>query len=131
VRNTGTGTENNFDITDNLSGILAFAEIVDTNGGKLRGDTITWEDVDIRRGQTVTKTFRVRIKTNLNSSQSFVLDNTYGNSVTVTVPGFSSIPFIAPKTGSSGTSAAVFAGLLTSGFVAFRKRRQLLNLIFV
>ena len=131
MRHPGSCKENNFDITDNISGILAFAEIVDTNGGKLRGDTITWEDVDIRRGQTVTKTFRVRIKTSLNSSQSFVLDNTYGNSVTVTVPGFSSIPFIAPKTGSSGTSAAVFAGLLTSGFVAFRKRRELMNLIFV
>ncbi len=128
VRNTGNATSQNFVIKDDLSGILAFADIVDLGGGKLNGKILSFPSEDISAGETVRKTFRVRVKYHLSTTQSFVLQNTYGNLVVVDVPGKTG--FIAPKTGSSGVSATVFAGLLTSGFVAFRKRRQLQNLIF-
>ena len=127
VRNNGNSTANNFVISDDLSGILPFADLVDLGGGTLNGQTISYSSMDIRAGQTVTKTFRVRVKYHLAAEQSYVLQNTYGNLVTVNVPGTST--FVAPKTGSSGTSAAVFAGLLTSGFVLYRKRQQLLSLV--
>ncbi len=127
VHNTGNATMEDFVITDDLSGVLPFADMIDLNGGTLNGQTIRYAAMDIRAGQTVTKTFRVRVKYHLAAQQSFVLQNTYGNLVTVNVPGTST--YVAPKTGNSGTSAAVFAGLLTSGFVLYRKREQLLSLI--
>lgn len=127
VRNNGNSTADNFVVSDDLSGILSFADLVDLGGGTLNGQTLSYSAMDIRAGQTVTKTFRVRVKYHLAAEQSYVLQNTYGNLVTVNVPGTST--FVAPKTGSSGTSAAVFAGLITSGFVLYRKRQQLLSLI--
>ncbi|MCC7356221.1 MAG: DUF11 domain-containing protein [Candidatus Doudnabacteria bacterium] len=127
VRNNGNSTADNFVISDDLSGILSFADVVDMGGGHMNGQTLTYSAMDIRAGQTVTKTFRVRVKYHLAAEQSYVLQNTYGNLVTVNVPGTST--FVAPKTGSSGTSAAVFAGLLTSGFVLYRKRQQLFSFI--
>jgi LPXTG-motif cell wall-anchored protein len=47
--------------------------------------------------------------------------------VTINIPG--NTPFEAPKTGASGTSAMVFGGLLSSGLVLWRKRREIMSLI--
>ncbi len=126
--NTGSATKNNYVISDDLSGILALADIVDLNGGKLSGNTISYPSVDIKAGQTVTKTFKVQVKTTLAPSISYQLRNTYGNTVVVTVPG--KVIYEAPKTGSAGTSAAVFAGLLTAGAVMVRRGKDILNFIF-
>jgi uncharacterized repeat protein (TIGR01451 family)/LPXTG-motif cell wall-anchored protein len=128
VTNTGNAASNNFIITDDLSGVLAFASMADNGGGTLNGKVLTFSGVTIPAGGSVSKTFRVHVMHNLNQSQAYVLQNTYGNLVTVNVPG--KAVYIAPKTGSSGMSAVVFAGLLTSGFVAVRKRRQLMGMIF-
>lgn len=126
--NTGSATKNNYVISDDLSGILALADIVDLNGGKLSGNTISYPSVDIKAGQTVTKTFKVQVKTTLAPSISYQLRNTYGNTVIITVPG--KVIYEAPKTGSAGTSAAVFAGLLTAGAVMVRRGKDILNFIF-
>lgn len=126
--NTGSATKNNYVISDDLSGILALADIVDLNGGKLSGNTISYPSVDIKAGQTVTKTFKVQVKTTLAPSISYQLRNTYGNTVVITVPG--KVIYEAPKTGSAGTSAAVFAGLLTAGAVMVRRGKDILNFIF-
>jgi uncharacterized repeat protein (TIGR01451 family)/LPXTG-motif cell wall-anchored protein len=127
--NNGNGVSNGFVISDDLSGILPYADIVDLNGGTLNGNVITYPSLNFAVGETVIKTFRVRVKYHLAQNQSYSLQNTYGNLVTVTIPGGTT--FVAPKTGSSATSAAVFAGLLTSGFVAYRKRRQIMSFIYV
>lgn len=127
VTNNGNSASNNFVITDDLSGVLPFADMVDLNGAIMNGNFITYPAQTIAAGGTVTKTFRMRVKFGLAKEKAFVLQNTYGNLVTVTVPGTTVL--VPPKTGSAGTSAAVFAGLFTTGFVVFKKRRQLMSLI--
>lgn len=128
TNNTGS-TVNNFVITDDLSGVLPYADIVDNGGGTVNGNTITFPAVTIAPGASVSKNFRVRVKFALASSQSFTMTNSYGNLVTIAIAGETRL--VAPPTGSSAASAMTFSGLLTAGFIAFRKRRELMSLIFV
>ncbi len=128
TKNDGDATKNNYVITDDLSGVLPLADIIDLGGGTLKGNTLTYPSVDIKAGQTVTKTFKVKVKTSLAPSISYQIRNTYGNTVVITVPG--QTIYEAPKTGSAATSAAVFAGLVTAGAVAVRRGKDILGFIF-
>jgi hypothetical protein len=131
VTNTGNSAVNNFVITDDLSGVLPFADVVDNGGGTVSGNSITYAAVSIPAGSSVSKTFRVRVKSFLSPSLSYVMRNTYGNTVTINIGSVQgAATFVAPTTGAAETSAAVFAGLLTTGFVLFRKRQALMKLIF-
>jgi uncharacterized repeat protein (TIGR01451 family)/fimbrial isopeptide formation D2 family protein/LPXTG-motif cell wall-anchored protein len=131
VNNSGNAKANDFVITDDLSGVLPFVDIVDIDGATLNGNVITFPPVNIAAGGSVQKTFQVRVKNSLQQNLTFVLRNTYGNTVTVNVGSVQGVAtFVAPKTGAAGTSAAVFAGLITAGFLGFRKRRELKKLIF-
>ncbi len=130
VTNTGNSTATNFVITDDLSGVLPYADMVDRNGGTLNGNVLSFPGMNIPAGATVTKTFKVRIKHNLSQSLTYQLQNTYGNTVTINVGSVQGTSiFVAPTTGAAGTSAAAFAGLMTLGFVAYRKREFLKRLI--
>ena len=126
--NTGNATADNYVIRDDLSGVLPLADLVSTNGGTLNGNILTYPSVDIGAGQTVTKTFTVRVKSSLTTTLSYQIKNTYGNTVIINIPG--SIVYEAPKTGSAATSAAVFAGLLTAAAVAIRRGKDILGFIF-
>lgn len=126
--NNGTATQNNYVIRDDLSQVLPLADMVSTNGGTVSGNTITYPAVDIRPGETVVKTFKVRVKQTLDKNLSYQLRNTYGNTVIINVPG--ERVYEAPTTGAAGASAAGFAGLVTSGFVLVRNRRNIFKLIF-
>ncbi len=128
VTNTGNATERNFVVKDDLSQVLPLADMVDVNGGTVAGNMITYRGVDINPGETVVKTFKVRIKQNLDKNLTYQLRNTYGNTIVINVPGI--VVYQAPKTGAAGTSAGIFAGLLTAGFVVARKRGSILKFIF-
>ncbi len=133
VTNTGNARANNFTITDDLSGVLPFADMVDRGGGSLSGNTITFSSVDIPAGGSISKSFRARVKFFLSAQQTFVMTNTYGNTVTITIPPIPGQPrFIAPKTGAgSGMAAIGFAGLLTGGFALMRRRgKQIIDFIW-
>ncbi len=126
--NNGSATKSDYVIKDDLSAVLAFADIVSTNGGTVSGNVISYPATNISAGETVVKTFKVRVKQTLNQNQSFQLRNTYGNTIVINVPG--KVVYQAPKTGAAGTSAATFAGLVTAGFVVMRKRGSILKFIF-
>jgi uncharacterized repeat protein (TIGR01451 family)/fimbrial isopeptide formation D2 family protein len=128
TKNTGNATKHDYVITDDLSGVLPLADIVDLNGGKLNGNILTFPAMDIKAGETVTKTFKVSVKTTLAPSISYQIKNTYGNTVIINIPG--KTVYEAPKTGSGATSAAVFAGLLTAGAVVVRRGKDIMNFIF-
>jgi uncharacterized repeat protein (TIGR01451 family)/LPXTG-motif cell wall-anchored protein len=128
VTNTGSAESKNFIITDDLSGVLPFADMISNGGATVSGSTISYPAINIPAGQSVSKTFQVRIKFHLAAHQSFQLINTYGNSIQIMVPG--KTIFVAPKTGSDAMSVALFAGLVTSGYVVFRKRKNLMNFIW-
>jgi uncharacterized repeat protein (TIGR01451 family) len=126
--NNGGADKTNYVISDDLSQVLPLADMVSTNGGTVSGNTITYPAMTIKAGETVTKTFKVRIKQTLSAELSYQLKNTYGNTIVINVPG--KIVYEAPKTGAAGTSAVAFAGLVTAGFVIARKRGSILKFIF-
>ncbi len=125
--NTGTGDAVNYVIRDDLSQVLPLADLIEANGATLSGSVLTYPSVTIRAGETVTKTFKVRVKNSLAQNLTYKISNTYGNTVIVNIPGKQI--FVAPKTGSAATSAAIFAGLITAGFVVLRKRNALMAFI--
>jgi uncharacterized repeat protein (TIGR01451 family) len=130
VTNSGNADATNFVITDDLSGVLPFADMVDLGGGSLNGNSISYPALTIPANGSVSKTFRVRIKTSLSQSLTYQLQNTYGNTVVINVGSvLGSSTFIAPVTGAAGNSAMAFAGLLTLGFIAYKKRELLKKLI--
>ncbi len=126
--NNGTADQTNYVFEDDLSQVLPLADMVSTNGGTMSSTWIVYPSVTIKAGETVTKTFKVRIKQTLNSELSYQLRNTYGNTIVINVPG--NKVYVPPVTGAAGTSAAAFAGLVTAGFVVARKRNSILKFIF-
>lgn len=126
--NNGTADKNNYVVTDDLSQVLPLADIISTDGGNISGNVITYPEMTIRKGETIVKTFKVRVKQTLSAQLSYQLRNTYGNTIVINVPG--QVVYQAPKTGAAGTSAAAFAGLITAGFVVARKRGSILKFIF-
>ncbi len=126
--NTGTADAVNYVIQDDLSGVLPLADLIESNGGTLNGNILSYPAMTIKPGETVTKTFKVNIKTSLAPNLSYQIKNTYGNTVVINVPGKEI--FVAPKTGSTAASAAVFAGLLTIGAVAVRRGKDIMGFIF-
>ncbi len=131
VTNTGSVAANNFVITDNLSSVLPFSDITDNGGATVNGNTITFAPVTVPANGSVSKTFRVRVKYFLQQNLTFVMTNTYGNTVTINIGAAQGVAtFVAPRTGASGESAAVFGGLLAGGFALLRYRRALYSLIF-
>lgn len=126
--NNGTADQTNYVVRDDLSQVLPLADIVSTNGGTVSGNTISYPAITIKAGETVVKTFKVRVKQTLDKNLSYQLKNTYGNTIIITVPGEK--VYQAPTTGAAGTAAAGFAGLITAGAVAVRNRRLLYKAIF-
>jgi len=124
--NSGSTTANNFQVTDDLSGVLNYASMVNLNGGTMNGNTISWPAVTIAAGSSVNETFQVRVNYNLPSSyNSLQLINTYGNTVTVQInnPKVLGANIVAPTTGpvSEAAYALGFASLITLMFYFLRK----------
>lgn len=150
--NYGDATRNDYVIKDDLSRVLPYADIVDYGGGKRSGESIVYPAVDIRPDQTITRQFRVRVKTSLAKNQSYRLVNDYGNRVVIDIdaiqideppvnpPPFNPPPvnpppvnptpiYRAPHTGSALVSGLVFASLFTLGFAVIRQRQRIWRFI--
>ncbi len=125
--NTGTADSVNYVVSDDLSQVLPLADMVEANGGTVNGQTISYPAITIHPGETVVKTFKVRVKASLAANLSYQMKNTYGNTIVINIPGKQ--VFEAPKTGAAGTSAAVFAGLITAGVAVLRKGRSIVKFI--
>ncbi|MCL5667249.1 MAG: hypothetical protein M1383_05780 [Patescibacteria group bacterium] len=130
VTNNGNAPATNFVITDDLSQVLPYADITDNGGGTVSGNVISFPGITVPANGSVSKSFRVRVKYSLADNLSYVMTNTYGNTVTVRI----NTPqvkggFIAPKTGAP-TAAFTFSGLLTAAAALIRKRKYLMQFIF-
>ncbi len=126
--NNGTADAVNYVITDDLSGVLPLADLIDNGGATLNGNILSYPAITIKPGETVTKTFVVKVKSSLAPTLSYQIRNTYGNTVVINVPG--NIIYQAPTTGAAATSAAVFAGLITIAAVAVRRGKDIMSFIF-
>lgn len=131
VTNNGNAAAQNFVITDDLSQVLPYADMVDAGGGSVNGNVITYPGMTIPAGSSVSKSFKVRVKYGLADNLSYVMTNTYGNTVTIRInnPQVKGA-FVAPKTGSDMGAAGTFAGIMTAAFFVARKRKEIFSLIF-
>ena len=129
VTNIGNAPSSNFVITDDLSQVLPYADVIDNGGGSVNGNVLTYPGVTIPAGGTVTKTFRVVVKYFLADNLSYTMSNTYGNTVVVHIntPSVQGA-FIAPKTGADSMAFA-FGGIAMAGFALWKKKEEILKLI--
>lgn len=141
VKNPGTIKINNFVIQDNLKDILEYADVVNTNGGKVENGIISWPAVDIKPGETIAKIFTVKIKdpipttpTSASDPISFdgCLDNAYGE-VKTRICVEKPVPKVLEETASelpnTGVSLNVVMTTLFVVFAAyfFLRNRQLVK----
>ena len=140
--NTGGSTHQDFVVEENVNDILEYADIESvSDGGRLNNDgNLVWLAKDIKPGETLTRTFRVKIKQPIpqtarsaSDSQSFDLrmDNVYGNLISIPLPG--SLPKGAetvvttlPNTGP-GLNLAIAIGLAMATTFFFLRNRQLVT----
>jgi len=93
--NTGTATAPQYSISDRVSDILEYANVIFiSDNGILRDGTISWNPTNIKTGTTVTRTFKIKVKNPIpdtpfsrSDPQSFDLkmDNVYGNEVSIAI----------------------------------------------
>jgi len=130
VYNSGNTPASNFVVTDDLSQVLPYADIVDNGGGTVTGNVITYPGISIPAGGSVSRSFKVRVKYFLSNDLSYVMTNTYGNTVTVRINTPRVLgAYVAPRTGAD-TGVLLFSSLMTAGFAIIRKGKYLAKLIF-
>ncbi|MBI5530867.1 MAG: DUF11 domain-containing protein [Candidatus Doudnabacteria bacterium] len=128
--NNGNTPANNFIITDDLSQVLPYADIVDNGGGSVNGNVISFPGLTVPAYGSVSRSFKVRVKYSLADNLAYVMTNTYGNTLNIRINNPQVLgAFVAPKTGAE-TGAFAFSGLLTAAAALFKRRKEILKLIF-
>lgn len=128
--NNGTVAAQNFVVSDDLSNVLTYADLVrqPNDNYNINGNVISWPAETINPGSTSVHSFRVRVKASLATNGSFQMVNTYGNTVTVRIGNGQVLGaiFVAPRTGANAVATGfAFAGLLTVA-IAFAKKKGLI-----
>ena len=128
--NSGNTPATNFIVTNDLSQVLPYADITNNGGGTVSGNAISFPGITVPANGSVTRSFRVRVKFSIGDTSTYVMTNTYGNSVVIRINNTPKVlgAFVAPKTGAD-TNAFVFAGLLSAAFAVFKKRQVIMGLV--
>lgn len=139
--NTGGSTQTDFFIEENINDVLEYADLTEISpGGVLTDGILTWPAVRILPGHTITKTFTVRVKDPIpqtprsaSDPQSFdlMMDNVYGNAVTVKLPGAlpKTVEATVTQLPNTGVSLNVIVSSLFTAMVTyfFIRNRQLIK----
>jgi uncharacterized repeat protein (TIGR01451 family) len=123
---------------EDVRDILEYADIININDGKLNKSTdkITWPEVTINPGETVTKTFTVQVKNPLPAtpisesnplSYDYEMHNKYGRLVVVKLPKPASKSIeqtvsTLPNTGPSSTIMATIFLVMVVSYFYYRNR---------
>ncbi len=130
VSNSGNTPATGFVITDDLSQVLPYADMVDNGGGQVSGNAISYPGITVPANGSVSRSFKVRVKFGLANNLSYVMTNTYGNTITVRINAPKVLgAFVAPRTGAD-SMGVLFSTVLTGAVAAFRKRKVLIKAIF-
>lgn len=123
AQNNGKGTVKNFSFNENINDVLSYADIIDLHGGsKDDYNMISWPAQDISANSTATHQITVKVKDPIPNTPAdpqnayrfdLVMANTYGNTVTINLPGsptkqVESATTALPNTGP-GTSLMIAA----------------------
>lgn len=137
VKNKGKADISDVPVSENISDILDYADVVNLNGGK-QGDhgIISWPNQKVRAGATIQEQFTVRVKdpipqTPASSSDpghfDLTMTNVYGNTVTIKLPGSpaktaEAVAGSLPNTGPGTTLVAGFGITVVVGYFLARSR---------
>jgi uncharacterized repeat protein (TIGR01451 family) len=97
VQNTGKATVSQYVFTENIADVLDYSTVTDPHGGTLDSfNNISWPNVDIAPGQTVSHQITVKVKDPIPNTPAdpnnpgrfdLTMTNTYGNTINIKVPG--------------------------------------------
>ena len=141
ISNQGDAPALNQQFIDDIHDLLEYADITDDGGGSFNAENriLSWPDVDVRPGETISKTFRARVKNPIPSTPSSASDpnisfdlkinNTFGNTIEISLPRTvtKSVEQIAnvtqlPRTGPGSTMAVGFLAFGVVGYLYSRSR---------
>jgi hypothetical protein len=135
--NTGKGTQKDYVVTEDIADVLEYADVKDTRGGTLKGQTLTWPKQTIAAGATSVRSFVIKVKDPVPAtpqnqfSYDLRMDNVYGDSVHINVapPPAKQIEAAVqplPRTGT-GTSLLVVCFFTALSFYFYLRNRQLMR----
>lgn len=141
--NSGSGDQANFQVVEDLTDVLEYADVINAGGGTLirsaNGLTdLVWPSTTIKAGSSMTNVFQIRVKDpvpttprSISNPLSFDLqmDNIYANAVSIKVaaPPAKVVEVATeqlPQTGA-GTDLLVTAGLFALIVYFYSRNRQL------
>jgi len=89
-----------FEFTDDISGILKYADLIDEGGGTESGGMISWPKLNISAYDSESVSFTVQVFSDLSDyTGEVVLENEYGDTVLVTVPILTREKFVQVENG--------------------------------
>lgn len=138
TKNTSKNTTvKNYVIKENMIDVLQYADIINFGGGKKdKYGVVAWPAIDIKAGETITKTITIKIVSPIRNTPSnpsdpgsydMKLTNIYGNAVNIKLPPsvVKSTEYVAkqlPNTGPGETLAGGFAIISIVGYFFMRSR---------
>ncbi len=129
VQNQGNVTATNYVFQDNLADVLQLSMLNDFGGASfdLGTLTVTWPQVSINAGQTVEKTFSVKVNSTFPAGSDNVMTNVFGNTLNVVVLKPVVAGITAPPTGTTTNVIFLLSTLSIAGFATYRRKDQLKN----
>jgi hypothetical protein len=138
TKNTG-GIAENYVVTEHITDVLEYADVTDSGGASVSDGVMIWPSVKINPGQTIIKSFVVKIKNPIpdtpvgvsdHFSYDLRLDNIYGNSVhiSVTPPVAKQVEAASTYLPATGAPVGTLIVLIVSAlslFFYFRNRQLL------
>ncbi|HUC86726.1 MAG TPA: hypothetical protein VMR75_00155 [Candidatus Saccharimonadales bacterium] len=140
TKNSGSGSEKNYVVADDVHDVLQYSTLLNPGGGTLSSGVLSWPAVTIGAGQTQLDTFQVQVVNPIPStpvsasdplSYDLKMQNTYGNTVITSLPAPTAKQVQAaaatlPQTGAGTDSLIVL--VLVGGITYFYFRnRQLVT----
>ncbi len=135
--NQGTKTVKDFVFKDNLSYVLNYSQIINSNGGSLNKTMdISWPAININSGQTISKVFVVKVDSPIPSTPAsttdpnffnLIMNNTYGNTIKINLPDnntkvLQSAVKSLPNTGPGSSIIVALILVVVSGYFYYRSR---------
>ncbi len=136
TKNVG-GTAENYSVVEHIEDIAEYADVTEANGAVITDNVLTWPGVIIQPGQTLTKTFIVKVKDpipatpiGLSDRYSFDLrmDNVYGSQVQISIqpPAAKQVEIASATLPATGPGTSTLIVLFIAGmslFFYFRNRQ--------
>ncbi len=131
VTNKGNAKIAKYVVSENISDVLDYSDVVDLGGGTLdKTNLLSWPPQDLAAKSTITKTFTVRIKNPIPTTPTSTSDpghfdskmtNVFGNTVTINLPQPPSkrIEVVTTTLPNTGPGTSMLIGFGVTAIIAY------------